>query len=193
MRLTLLGGAACLALALPALAAPNPGREWMLEKQSAKRTFVPDSPESNPNPGSARVKDVSISGGTNRGSSTAQQASVGETMAISGSNRTKAAGGGTRIDLGALASRLRNGPVNYGVEDKPHFQLSYDATIKTFTFFAYSNGHLTANRVSITESSPSGSKGNILIGVSRVSKDGNTVEGLFNGPEGSTGKLSSLP
>ena len=182
-----------LALALPAVAAPNPGRDWMLDGQSSKKTFVPDAPEGgNPDAGTSRSADTSMSGDANRGSAAARKSSAGKTLALTGSRNTKASGGALRVDLSALTARLKNGPVDFGSDNKPYFQLRYDGNGRDITFTAYRNGSLSAAFVTITEAAPYASKGDLLVSVAKVAKDGNAINGAFNGPAGSGGRLVSL-
>ncbi len=183
-------------IAVPALAAPvNPGREWMLQKKNVKKVFVPDGPGSGDfQGGQARSDSKTLSGDTSKGAANARNAAAGKALALSGSTAATARGGAAAVDLAALAARLSAGPVDFGGSDgKRYFQVSTPGGQDTlFQFRAYHGESLGSTILVVTGRNPSASKGGVLVSITRTSRDGNTINGVFEGPNGKGSALKAL-
>lgn len=200
MRISICLTIALVALSLafgaaPALAAkPDPGPDWMLEGQPViKQNFVPDPYSGVPvDAGHQAGRTTTLSTDASRGGSQARSASAQKALSLSGSTNVKAAGGvGKTVDLTQLLHRLADGPVDFGSNGVPFFQLSKSAN-STVIFRAYNGQALvggSAGEVYISPNSPMGTNGALLVSLTAVARDGSTLDGVFRGPNGQASTL----
>ncbi|MBM3269282.1 MAG: hypothetical protein FJZ01_16700 [Candidatus Sericytochromatia bacterium] len=187
--------ALALTIAAPALAAPNPGREWMLERKTGKKAFVPDGPgAADLETGEIRNTSKTLAGDSNKGSQNAKSAGAGKALRLTGATSVTARGGNLSVDLSALAARVAGGAVDFGSPDgKRVFQVSSaGGSDPAIQFQAYSGNALSTTVLIVSGRNPSAARNGAIVSLARVSADGNTLTGVFDGPNGQFGSLRAL-
>ena len=199
LRSTLAAIALSVALCAPAFAAqPNPGSDWMLEGPPIiKKNFVPDPSDiSNSRAGHQGSRTNNLATDANKTAAQARSASAQKAMKLTGSTAVRAAGGGSVIDITQLVHRLSNGPVDFGSGGIALYQLTAAGNGNTsiVTFRAYQGSSLltgTAATLQISGSRPTAGNGALTVNLTKVSRDGSTLDGQFKGPNGQAASLTA--